>query len=209
MAEGNRLFRVGLTGGIASGKSTVANRFAELGAAVIDTDEVAREVVAAGEPGLDSIVEAFGNGVLTDSGELDRSAMRGIVFANQNARRRLEEILHPLIRARTLRRLKALSAPYAVVVVPLLVETQFDELVDRVLVVDCAPETQRQRLMARDHIDREQADAIITAQIDRESRNERADDILENGPDLSVTLAGAERLHRNYLNRAAETGSAG
>jgi dephospho-CoA kinase len=208
LAEGNRLFRVGLTGGIASGKSTVANRFAELGAGVIDTDEVAREVVAAGEPGLDSIVEAFGHSVLTELGELDRSAMRSIVFSDPNARRRLENILHPLIRARTLCRLEALSAPYAVVVVPLLVETRFDELVDRVLVVDCRAETQRERLMARDHIDSAQADAMITAQIDRDSRNERAHDILENGPNLSATLAGVDRLHRDYLNYAAGSGSA-
>jgi dephospho-CoA kinase len=208
LAAGNHLFRVGLTGGIASGKSTVANRFAELGAAVIDTDDIAREVVAVGEPGLDSIVEAFGHGVLTDSGELDRSAMRSIVFSDPNARHRLESILHPLIRARTLGQLENLSAPYAVVVVPLLVETQFDELVDRVLVVDCPAETQRERLMARDHIDREQAKAMITAQIDRDSRKRRAHDILENGPDLSVTLAGVDRLHRDYLNRAAKSGSA-
>lgn len=197
------MFRVGLTGGIASGKTTVAALFAELGAGLVDTDQVAREVVAEGEPGLEAIVDAFGTGVLLDSGDLDRGALRAIVFGDADERRKLEGILHPLIRARTLTQLDAVEAPYAVVVVPLLVETDFAEFVDRVLVVDCPRELQLERLVQRDQISAAHAEAMLAAQVDRETRSAHADDILDGGQSLDKIRQHVRILHTDYLRRAA------
>lgn len=194
---------VGLTGGIASGKSSVANMFVKLGAGLVDTDLVAREVVAAGEPGLASVVEAFGPEVLLRSGELDRAALRRLVFADDAKRRRLETILHPLIRARTRQRLAALTAPYALVAVPLLVETNFGELVDRILVVDCPEALQLERLMRRDAIPRPEAEAMVRAQTERATRLRAAHDIIDNGGTAEATLRQVEQLHRRYLDLAA------
>ncbi len=197
------MFRVGLTGGIASGKTTVAALFTELGAGLVDTDQVAREVVAEGEPGLEAIVDAFGTGVLLDSGDLDRSALRAIIFGDADERRKLEGILHPLIRARTLTQLDAVEAPYAVVVVPLLVETDFAEFVDRVLVVDCPRELQLERLVQRDQISTTDAEAILATQVDRETRSAHADDILDGGQSLDKIRQHVRILHTDYLRRAA------
>ena len=192
------MLRVGLTGGIASGKSTVAGFFAELGAGVIDTDHVAREVVAPGEPGLAAVSEAFGPDVISSSGELDRRALRALVFANSDERRRLEAILHPLIRARTLEKLDRLDAPYALVVVPLLFETGFESLVDRVAVVDCPRDVQLERLLARDGIDEAQAEAMLSAQIDSATRLARADDVIDNSGDRERTRERVRELHAQY-----------
>ncbi|HEX6996732.1 MAG TPA: dephospho-CoA kinase [Gammaproteobacteria bacterium] len=193
---------MGLTGGVASGKSAVTGMFAKRGVPVVDTDLIAREVVAPGEPGLTAVREAFGAEVLTATGELDRRKLRDIVFADEAQRRRLERILHPLIRARTLERLRALEAPYAIVAVPLLVETGFGKLVDRVLVVDCPEEVQLARLMARDALSREQATAMVRAQTDRATRLAAADDVIDNGGDLVATERQVEQLHRKYLELA-------
>ena len=133
---------VGLTGGIASGKSLVADMFVQLGVPVVDTDVVARQVVEPGSDGLAAVREAFGNEVIDDHGVLDRRHMRTLIFASPTRRRQLEAILHPLIRAETLGQLAAIHGPYGLVVVPLLAETGFAQLVDRVLVVDCPPELQ-------------------------------------------------------------------
>ncbi|MEE8249137.1 MAG: dephospho-CoA kinase [Gammaproteobacteria bacterium] len=199
------MFRVGLTGGIASGKTTVAALFTDLGAGLVDTDRVAREVVAAGEPGLEAIVEAFGADILLDSGDLNRSALRAIVFGDPDERRKLEALLHPLIRARTLAQLEALEAPYAVVVVPLLVETDFAQFVDRVLVVDCPRELQLERLVRRDQISAADAEAILAAQVDRETRSAHADDILDGSQSLPMTRERVGILHTDYLRRAADS----
>ena len=199
------MFRVGLTGGIASGKTTVAALFTELGAGLVDTDHVAREVVAAGEPGLEAIVEAFGADILLDSGDLNRSALRAIVFGDPDERRKLEALLHPLIRTRTLAQLEALEAPYAVVVVPLLVETDFAQFVDRVLVVDCPRELQLERLVRRDQISAADAEAILAAQVDRETRSAHADDILDGSQSLPMTRERVGILHTDYLRRAADS----
>ncbi len=139
------MLKIGLTGGIASGKSTVAEMLAALGAAVIDTDVIAREVVAPGEAGLTAVTAAFGNELLAPDGTLDRAKLRRLVFADPAKRRRLEAILHPLIRARAVAAAQQASGPYLVFVVPLLIETDFVALVDRVLVVDCDPATQLRR----------------------------------------------------------------
>ena len=197
------MFRVGLTGGVASGQSTVAALFTELGAGLVDTDQVAREVVAVGEPGLKAIVDAFGADLLLDSGELNRSALRATIFQDPDERRKLEAILHPLIRARTLAQLEAVAAPYVLVVVPLLVETGFAKFVDRVLVVDCPRELQLQRLMRRDEISATDAEAMLVSQVDRETRCARADDILDGSQSVAKTGERVSVLHTDYLRRTA------
>lgn len=200
------MFKVGLTGGIASGKTAVADVLAELGATVIDTDVIARQVVAPGEPGLNKIVGHFGTDVLAADGTLDRGKLRELVFADSNRKQRLETILHPLIRERTLTAADQAAAegcPYLVIVVPLLVETDFGELVDRVLVIDTDVELQRQRLMARDSISTTAADNIIGQQASREQRLQAADDVLENNGDLQDLRARAAALHAHYLELAA------
>jgi dephospho-CoA kinase len=193
------LLKVGLTGGIASGKSAVAEAFAKLGATVIDTDLIAREVVAVGEPGLDAVRKLFGPDVLTAEGELNRRALRESVFADPVKRRQLEEILHPLIHERTLLALAQVTGPYVIVVVPLLVETSFGALVDRVLVVDVPVETQLARLMRRDGLARDAAAAMINAQVDRARRLAAADDVIDNSGGPEATRQQVARLHQRYL----------
>jgi len=193
------VLRIGLTGGIASGKSSVAKMFTELGAVLVDTDQVAREVVTPGEPGLAAVRAEFGPDILTREGSLDRGKLRSIVFADAPSRRRLEGILHPLIRQRTLQLLDAAQGAYAIVAVPLLVETGFGSLVDRVLVVDCRPETQLQRLMQRDGLSEPEALAAIDAQVDRASRLAAADDVIDNDGPLNATRRQVGILHQRYL----------
>lgn len=192
------MYKVGLTGGIASGKTAVADIFHSLGAGIVDTDRVAREVVAPGQPGLEAVRREFGEGVMRASGELDRRALREVVFADALARRRLESLLHPLIRARTMEALERVHAPYAVAVVPLLVETGFGELVDRVAVVDCPRAIRLERLMVRDGLDREQAESMLNAQVDRRTRLAAADDVIDNGGSRSSTRRQVQRLHALY-----------
>ena len=146
------MLRIGLTGGIGSGKSTVAALFAHRGIPVIDTDVIARELVGPGQPALAEIAREFGNDLVTANGELDRGRLRQRVFDDPAARRRLEAILHPRIRAAVQQRLAALDTPYCLIVIPLLVETKFDEFVDRVLVVDVDEEYQRERTSRRDGV---------------------------------------------------------
>jgi dephospho-CoA kinase len=194
------MLRVGLTGGIASGKSTVADMFAGLGAGVVDTDTVAREVVSPGEPGLEAVVAEFGAEILQPNGELDRRALRNIVFSEPERRELLESILHPLIRARTLQLVEELDTPYAIIVVPLLLETGFDELVERVLVVDCPEAQQLKRLCRRDNVGETEAQAMLAAQIDRQARLARADDVVDNSGDLQATRTQVAALHERYLH---------
>jgi len=194
-----RVFRVGLTGGIASGKSTVARLFEALGVPVIDTDVLAREVVAPGEPLLGQIAARFGAGVLAADGSLNRTALREIVFADPAARADLEQLTHPAIRAR----LEALSAvlggPYQLLVIPLLVETRGQTPVDRVLVVDCSEALQIRRLQARDGATLEQARRILAAQATRESRLAMANDVIVNEEDLGAVRDRVATLHATYL----------
>jgi dephospho-CoA kinase len=196
------VLRVALTGGIASGKSTIARFFRELGVPIIDTDSIARQVVAPGEPGLAAVRQAFGDRVIASSGELDRRALRRIVFRDAGERRRLEAILHPLIRERAARALEASEGDYTIVVVPLLAETDFGALVDRIAVVDCPREQQLERLTGRDDISTSEAQAMLGAQADRETRIALADDIIDNAGDLEATRQQVERLHRRYLDLA-------
>jgi len=196
------VLRIGLTGGIASGKSAVADMFAELGAALVDTDRIAREIVEPGQPALDAIRSTFGESVFSADGSLDRSAMRALVFSDERQRQELEALLHPLIRARTLDALNQATGPYVIVAVPLLVETDFATIVDRVLVVHCTIEQQIARVMQRDNIDRDQAMAILAAQIDEQTRLRAADDILDNTGSLTAARQQVQRLHEQYVEMA-------
>ena len=195
--------RIGLTGGIASGKSPVAELFADLGVPVIDTDVIAREVVRPGEPALEEIRDTFGNGVIAADGTLDRAAMRAIVFGDDAARRRLEAILHPRIGAATRAQADAAGGAYQVIVVPLLVGSSLRAFVDRVLVVDCDEETQVARLLARDAESEARARRILAAQSSREERLAIADDVIANDGDLDATRDQVLALHRRYLRSAA------
>lgn len=196
------MLRIGLTGGIGSGKSVVAERFAALGIPVIDADVLARELVAPGQPALSEILEAFGTEFLKADGTLDRAALRAHVFSHPTARTRLEAILHPAIRAEMLRRLQALSAPYCILVIPLLIETGQSNLVDRILLVDVDPSIQHQRIAHRDGLTESEIDAILAAQADRQARLDAADDVIDNSGEPGELDAQVGDLHARYLTLA-------
>ena len=199
-----RRLRIGLTGGIASGKSTVAGRFRELGIPVIDADQSSRSVVAPGQPGLEAVVARVGEGLLTADGELDRRALRQLIFADPHKRRDLETILHPLIRADMERRVLQTVGPYVILEIPLLVEAGgARDRVDRVLVVDANESAQLQRLMARDAESLEGAGAILAAQANRAARLKAADDVLMNSGTVTELRQAVDRLHQRYLRLAA------
>jgi dephospho-CoA kinase len=191
--------RIALTGGIASGKSTVAQLFAALGAKLIDTDQIARDIVAPPSLVLDQIVARFGPGILTPSGTLDRSRLRGIVFADASARTDLEALTHSAIRAEVTQRSAQLGGPYQLIAVPLLAETGTHSDYDRVLAVDTDPQRQILRLMQRDGIDENAAGRMLAAQATRADRNAIADDIIENNGEIPALAAQVEALHRRYL----------
>lgn len=194
--------RVGLTGGIASGKTVVAEMFKDLGVAIIDTDVIARAVVQPGEPALEEIRQQFGDQFIDPHGALDRTAMRRFVFSDDAMRRRLEAILHPRIQQETMQQARAAGGPYQVIVVPLLAESPLKRFVDRILVVDCAEDTQIERLIARDVESEPQASRILAAQARREERLAIADDVIQNDGELGDTRAQVERLHLDYLKLA-------
>jgi dephospho-CoA kinase len=198
-----RRLRIGLTGGIASGKSTAAARFAELGVPVIDADEVARAVVVPGEAGYAQILERFGRGIIAEAGELDRRALRDRVFTDPQQRRDLEAILHPLIRVEMERRENLASGPYVVFAIPLLVESGARDRVDRILVVDAEEPVQVERLVRRDGGTLEQAQAILAAQASRASRLSAADDVLANVGSVAELRHAVDLLHERYLSLAA------
>jgi len=193
-----RRFRVGLTGGIACGKSTVANLFAALGITIVDTDLLAREVVAPGSALLPQITAHFGAGVLQTDGSLDRGRLRELVFANPAERQWLERLTHPAIRELTDARCEQATGKYVIVAIPLLVETGGADRFDRVLVVDCAPEIQLARLQARDGSTRAQAAKLLAAQVTREQRLAVADDVITNDGDLFALREQVEKLHQKY-----------
>lgn len=204
MSDGRPLV-VGVTGGIGCGKSTICREFAALGAPVVDTDEVAREVVAPGTAGLAEIVERFGNDILTADGTLDRRRLRSIVFADESSRLWLEALLHPLIRARTAEHVRACAFTYCLVCIPLLVERGGGNRVDRVLVIDCPPETQIARVMARDKLTAPEVEAIMRTQATRAERLAAADDVIENIGDVETVRPAIRALHRQYLDLAQRT----
>lgn len=193
------MLRIGLTGGIGSGKSTVAGLFAARGVPVIDADAIARQLVAPGQPALEAIVAAFGPEMLDEQGDLDRARLRELIFSDSQQRLQLEAILHPRIRAEMTTRIGTLNAPYVLLVIPLLFEAAQTDLVDLVLVVDAAPDVQRERVAARDALAEPQIEAILAAQLDRDHRVERADDVLDNSGDPAALEQQVDVLHRRYL----------
>ncbi|MGM0703499.1 MAG: dephospho-CoA kinase [Pseudomonadota bacterium] len=200
---------IGLTGGIASGKSTVARAFERLGIPWVDADDVAREVVEPGEPALTEIAARFGQRVLNADGSLNRRALREIVFADPDERRWLESVTHPRIRQRLaakLERLQAGEAPYVLLVSPLLFESGQHEMVERCLVIDVPEAVQIARTAARDDVDESQARAIVAAQMPRQERLARADDVIDNGSDEAALIAQVQRLDKTY-RRLSSTGA--
>jgi dephospho-CoA kinase len=200
-----RVFRVGLTGGIASGKSTAAAFFATLGVPILDSDQIAREVVEPGQPPLERLIERFGPGILTPDGHLDRPALRNIVFSDPKARADLEALTHPAIGAEMEARSASAGGPYQVLVIPLLVEKNLSSHVDRVLVIDCEETLQLERLRQRDGTGREQAEAILRAQAPRAERLKAADDVISNDTDVDSVKTQVAALHRRYLKLAAQS----
>jgi len=195
--------RIGLTGGIASGKSTVTQRFAELGIPVIDADVAARAVVEPGKPGLDQIVRRFGPGVLEPNGGLNRHALRAVIFKDPALRQALDAILHPLIRADMEQQAATAKGPYLVMAIPLLIESgQARERVHRVLVVDADEATQVQRVQARDGSSADQARAILASQASRTQRLAAADDVLLNTGTVADLRQAVDLLHEKYLHLA-------
>lgn len=200
-----RAYVVALTGGIASGKSAVARRFEALGIAVHDADIAAREVVKPGSEGLAAIVQAFGPGVLDDQGALDRAAMRRRVFADDMARRQLEAITHPRVRAWLRERAAADLGPYCILAIPLLAENiAHYRWVDRILVVDAPESVQLERLVRRDGIDEALARRMIERQANREERIALADDLIENAGEEAALDAAVAALHQRYLALAKD-----
>lgn len=201
-------FVVGLTGGIGSGKSAVADRLAALGAAVVDTDAIAHQLTAPQGAAMPALRQRFGDGVVRADGGLDRAAVRALVFSDAAAKRALEAILHPLIRADAERRCveaSAAGAPYVVLVVPLLVESgSYAERCDRVLVVDCDEATQLARVMQRNGMSAAEVRAIMAQQAGRAERLQHADDVIDNHGDLAALDAQVEKLHRDYLEQARQ-----
>ena len=198
-----RAFRVGLTGGIASGKSTAANLFAALGVPVIDADLISREVTAPGSPLLARLAERFGPRYVRTDGSLDRRALRGLVFSDAQARADLESLTHPVIFDKVEERAAAAGGPYQLLALPLLVEKAHASLVDRVLVIDCDEALQSRRLQARDGSTLDEARAMLAAQAPRSVRLEAGDDVIANDGDLHSLRDQVERCHMRYLGLAA------
>ncbi|MFJ5453270.1 dephospho-CoA kinase [Pectobacterium jejuense] len=194
---------VALTGGIGSGKSTVADEFAKLGATIVDADIIARQVVEPGEPALDAIRLRFGDAMLNTDGSLNRAALRQQIFSSPEEKQWLNNLLHPLIQQETQSQFQAASAPYILWVVPLLVENGLQQRAQRVLVVDVDKETQLARTLARDGISQQQAENILAAQATREQRLAYADDIIDNSRCPNELAPQVAELHRQYLELAA------
>lgn len=195
----DRPLRIALTGGIATGKSTVANFFAEYGIPVIDTDLIARELVQPGKTALEEIRSTFGDDVIDAEGQLDRKSMRKIVFSDLLRRKELEAILHPKIRDAVVAQSDAAAGPYQIIVVPLLFGSPIQQFMDRVLVVDCDEDTQLSRLLARDTENEEQARRILAAQASRQELLALADDVISNDEELNGARSQIDALHSKYL----------
>lgn len=195
---------VGLTGGIGSGKSRAAALFGELGAEVVDTDEISHEITGIGGSAMPAIIATFGATAVAADGSLDRAVMRRLVFGNPDARKRLENILHPQIREHTYRRMAQSAAPYVLLVVPLLLETGgYRDLIQRVLVVDCEESLQVSRAMHRSQLTEGAVRAIMDAQLPRQQRLAGADDVIHNDGDITQLREQVAALHQRYLELAA------
>lgn len=196
------MLRIGLTGGIGSGKSTVAQYFAELGVPVIDTDAIARDVVLPDSLAFKKIAEHFGSAVITAKGELNRQALRDIIFKSELDRKWLESLLHPLIRKVVAEQVAQAKSPYCVLVIPLLVESKSYPMIDRILVVDAPEEQQLARAQKRDQLTKAQVEAIMKAQAIRAERLTAANDVISNDGDLQHLHEQIKKLHESYLQLA-------
>jgi dephospho-CoA kinase len=197
---------IGLTGGIGSGKSSTAKFFAALGAELIDTDVIAHELTQAQGAAIDAIRQIFTKKFITEEGSLDRKKMRSLIFSDNESRRKLEAILHPLIRIEVARRAALLTTPYAMIVVPLLLETGgYQEMIHRILVVDCNERDQIARAVARTGLDEQTVRAIMATQLSRNERLQQADDVIANDGDMEHLQKQVNILHRKYLALAGNS----
>ncbi|MBM2829298.1 MAG: dephospho-CoA kinase [Gammaproteobacteria bacterium] len=198
-------FRIGLTGGIGSGKSTICKLFADFGIPVIDADQIAHDLVRPGQPALQAITETFGEEILTDNkGKLDRKRLRELVFQDSDSRKKLEAILHPLVYAEIDEQLTNITAPYCIICIPLLIETRATDRVDRVLVIDIQEAIQIQRACQRDNMDVEDIKIIMRAQVSRDLRLKAADDIIHNDGDIVSLQNQVNDLHKRYIRTSAD-----
>lgn len=193
------MLRVALTGGIGSGKSSVAELFGRLGAPIIDADLIARELTRIGHPLLQEIGHAFGAGVINADGSLNRRALGNLVFANPDQRRQLEQILHPPIRREMEHRLRACAAPYAILVIPLLLETRQQDIADIIIVVDLPEQLQIKRVMQRDGLSEDQVRGILAAQCQRSERLAAADYLIDNSGGLDQLIDQVENIHQRLI----------
>ena len=198
------VYTVALTGGIGSGKSTIADNFSRLGITVVDADVIARQVVEPGQPALRIISDHFGDEILLPDGTLNRRALRAKIFSSAEEKKWLNALLHPLIHQRTQAEINQALSPYVLWVVPLLIENNLQQKADRVLVVDVSPEVQIARTIARDKVSREHVLQILAAQATREARLSAADDVINNDGGTVQVAAHVDRLHRQYLELAAQ-----
>lgn len=193
------MLKIGLTGGMGSGKSTVCRLFAELGVPIIDADLIARQLVEPGKPALLRIAESFGRQMLDEDGSLNRAKLRDAVFADANKKRRLDELMHPLVYAQIAEDVTVLQAVYCLIAVPLLFESKNPCAVDRVLLIDCPVETQIDRVIGRDKLPRQQVQAIIDSQMPRSERLARADDVIDNTAGPEQLAEQVKSLHNSYI----------
>jgi dephospho-CoA kinase len=198
------MFVIGLTGGIGSGKSAAAELFSVLGVPIVDADRIAHQIVQKGSNTLHNIVKQFGSKFLLEDGTLDRLKVRNEVFSNEQKRKRLEAIMHPAIRAEILRQLNQTEGPYAILVIPLLLETNQTDLVDRILVIDVPEYVQIQRVVARDGVSESDVSKILKAQISSKQRRAAADDIIDNSIDRARLGVEVKALHQRYLQYAKD-----
>jgi dephospho-CoA kinase len=197
------MLKIGLTGGIGSGKSTVAMLFSEKGIPVVDADTIAHQLVEPGQPALRKIISCFDQDILDADGRLNRAKLREVVFRSPERRELLESILHPMVYNEIQRQISVLTSPYCVISIPLLLETEKRQLVDRVLVVDCPVEQQYARVMARDNLAKYEVQRVIASQVSRERRLAAADDIIDNSAGIEQLRPQVDQLHQYYLSLAA------
>lgn len=194
------MLKIGLTGGIGCGKSTVANHFLDLGIPVIDADQIAHNLVTPGQPALQSIVANFGRQLITAEGQLNRKMLKALIFNDLHKKKRLEAILHPLVYSEMKRQLDMLETAYVILCIPLLLETKMQHFVDRILVIDCPSDIQVARVKRRDQITEKRIIAIINTQVSRNQRLAEADDIIVNNDDKSKLAVQIKKLHNLYLS---------
>lgn len=193
------MLKIGLTGGIGCGKTTVCRLFADLGVPVVDADLIARRLVEPGEPALQAIVQTFGADMLKTDGSLDRPKLREAIFADPEQKRRLDAIMHPRVYASIAADVAALQADYCLIAVPLLLESKNPYVVDRILVVDCPQPLQIERVVTRDKLSAEQAQAIVASQMPRPERLARADDVIDNSAGPELLAEQVKSLHNSYI----------